>query len=63
VRGADLHHTHKWTPFDGREVQGRVVRTLVRGTTVFADGADETVTPGFGQFVPAQRRALEAAPA
>jgi len=63
VRGADLHHTHKWTPFEGRDVQGRVVRTLVRGTTVFQDGATKTVAPGFGQFVPAQRRALEAATA
>jgi dihydroorotase-like cyclic amidohydrolase len=63
VRGADLHHTHKWTPFEGREVTGRVVRTLVRGTTVFQDGVGETVAPGFGRFVPAQRRVLEAATA
>jgi allantoinase len=63
VRGADLHHTHKWTPFEGREVTGRVVRTIVRGTTVFHDGTDETVAAGFGRFVAAQRPALEAATA
>ena len=63
IRGADLHHSHKWTPFEGREVTGRVMRTLVRGTTVFQDGAADAVAPGFGRFVPAHGRALEAAPA
>ena len=27
-----------WSPFDGRRARARVVRTLVRGETVFADG-------------------------
>ena len=28
-----------WTPYHGRDVTGRVKQVLVRGTTVFADGA------------------------
>ena len=53
IAGRDLLQTQKWTPFEGRAMQVRVVRTLVRGTTVFLDGAEEpiTVAPGFGRFV------------
>jgi allantoinase len=40
-----------WSPFDGREVRAKVVRTLVRGATVFADGAFH-VAPGHGRFLP-----------
>jgi dihydroorotase-like cyclic amidohydrolase len=54
VRGADLHTTHRWTPFEGREVTGRVVRTVVRGTTVFDDATGEFAGPGTGRFIPAQ---------
>jgi allantoinase len=54
IRGDDLHHTHHWTPFEGREVTGRVVRTLVRGTTVFELGVDGGPPAGTGRFIPAQ---------
>ncbi len=50
VRPEDVLHRNKWTPFAGRAVRGRVVRTLVRGVTVFADGAIH-VPGGFGQFL------------
>jgi allantoinase len=63
IHGADLHHTHRWTPFEGREVRGRVVRTLVRGTTVFCDGQPNDVPAGTGRFVEAQRPAIEVASA
>jgi allantoinase len=33
-----LHDRHRLSPFAGRPLRGRVVRTLVRGTTVFHDG-------------------------
>jgi len=56
VHGADLHHTHRWTPFEGRELTGRVVRTLVRGRTVFRDGEPDDARPGMGRFVQARRR-------
>jgi allantoinase len=40
-----------WSPFDGRVVRGRVVRTLVRGETVYADG-EIRAEPGHGRFLP-----------
>jgi allantoinase len=55
VEGAKLHHTHKWTPFEGVELQGRVVRTLVRGRTVFSETEQGEVfaAPGVGKFLAA----------
>lgn len=54
VRGSDMLHRNKWTPFEGREVRGRVVRTLVRGRTVFLHDGEPIVTaePGHGRFLP-----------
>lgn len=49
IRGSDLLHKAKWTPYEGRSVRGRVDATFVRGTRVYADGAMQ-VAPGFGQF-------------
>jgi allantoinase len=39
-----------WSPFDGRRVRARAVRTLVRGQTVYADG-EILAGPGFGRFL------------
>ena len=39
-----------WTPYQGREVRGRVVRTYVRGALAF-DGDAVTATAGTGRFV------------
>jgi len=39
-----------WTPYQGRRPHGRVVRTIVRGTTVAVDGRP-VVAPGFGRFI------------
>lgn len=57
ITGAQLHHTHKWTPFEGFRAVGKVVRTMVRGTTVFTAGEDVVGEPGFGTFVPRGRQA------
>jgi allantoinase len=38
LRREDLHDRHRLSPFAGRTLRGRVVRTLVRGVTVFRDG-------------------------
>ncbi len=38
VRPEDLHHRHPVTPYAGRTLFGRVVRTFVRGVEVFRDG-------------------------
>jgi allantoinase len=55
VSSEELLHTHQWSPFAGRELQGRVVRTMLRGTTIYDDAHPERVrvSPGFGQFIPA----------
>jgi allantoinase len=39
-----------WSPFDGRRVRARVVRTLVRGETVYANG-EILAEPGSGRFL------------
>jgi allantoinase len=38
VDAATLHHRHAVTPYHGRELQGVVQRTYLRGDLVFADG-------------------------
>lgn len=44
------HNFTDWSPYDGREIQHRVVRTMLRGQWVFADG-EVLAAPGTGQFV------------
>ena len=39
-----------WSPFDGRRARARVVRTLVRGETVYRDG-EILAAPGSGRFL------------
>ncbi len=39
LRAEDLFYRHRHSPFVGRTLRGVVVRTLVRGRTVFRDGA------------------------
>ena len=39
-----------WSPFDGRRVRASVVRTMVRGETVYADG-EIVAEPGSGVFL------------
>jgi len=38
VRGEDLHHRHKLTPYDGERLRGRVKRTYVRGHLAYDNG-------------------------
>jgi allantoinase len=38
VRGEDLHHRHKLTPYDGQRLRGRVKRTYVRGQLAYDAG-------------------------
>jgi allantoinase len=56
VRGDDLLHTHKWSPFEGRTLQGRIIRTILRGETIYRLDAEEKVLvgAGFGRFVARQ---------
>ncbi len=48
IRGADLHSRAGWTPFEGRQVQGRVTRVALRGHEVFKDGRI-LCEPGYGR--------------
>lgn len=38
LRTEDLFYRHKMSPYVGRTFRGRVIRTVVRGTTVFQEG-------------------------
>ncbi|HCS39606.1 MAG TPA: hypothetical protein DIW44_08475 [Anaerolineaceae bacterium] len=48
IYGEDLHSHAGWTPFEGRQVQGRIIRVVLRGEEVFKDGQVLT-QPGFGR--------------
>jgi allantoinase len=48
VRGKDLEHRHKTTPYQGMRLRGSVVSTILGGETVFADGV---VSPGHGRML------------
>jgi allantoinase len=52
VRGAELHGKAGWTPFEGRVLRGRVMRTFVRGRLVYDAGTGVLGEPGWGTFVP-----------
>ena len=41
----------KWSPYDGWTTQGRIVRTILRGRTIF-DGEKVVAQGGLGQFLP-----------
>jgi allantoinase len=51
----DALHKQKWTPYEGKEITGRVVRTIRRGATIFDDtlrgSGRMTARPGSGRFL------------
>jgi allantoinase len=49
VTREDLLYRHPQTPYLGRSLRGQVVRTLLRGVTVFRDG--KPLSKPFGRFV------------
>jgi allantoinase len=42
-----------WSPFEGRKARSKIVRTLVRGDSVYAEG-EILAEPGFGKFLSSQ---------
>lgn len=55
IRNKDLHTKCKWTPFEGRKVNARVVSVTISGKEVFRNG-EVLAAPGSGQvIVPAGR--------
>jgi dihydroorotase (multifunctional complex type) len=51
VRDEDVLSRAGWSPFAGRTLTGRAVRTYVRGTLAAAEG-EVLAAPGTGRFVP-----------
>lgn len=53
VRGEDMLHRNKWTPFEGKRINARVVRTIVRGRTVYEWDGEHRVRGerGWGKFL------------
>ena len=49
VAKEDLFYRHQQSPYVGRMLTGRVVRTILRGQTIFEDG--KIVSPPIGQLV------------
>jgi dihydroorotase (multifunctional complex type) len=50
VRNEDVLSKAGWTPFEGRTLRGRAVRTYCRGTLAMADG-QVVAQPGDGRFL------------
>lgn len=46
LQQSDLFYKHPYSPYVGRTLQGRIVRTLVRGNTVFLNGKHNTEMRG-----------------
>ena len=46
-------HRNKWSPMEGREIQGRVVRTIIRGKTVYEFNGEPVIHAerGSGKFL------------
>ncbi|RIK38954.1 MAG: allantoinase AllB [Chloroflexi bacterium] len=52
VRGADMLHRNKWTPFEGKTIGASVVRTMLRGRVAFDRSAGGVLgSPGDGRFL------------
>ncbi len=53
VKLEELFYRHKQTPYAGRKLRGRIVRTLLRGQTIFHDG--KIVATPAGRLLKPQR--------
>ena len=49
LQADDLYYRHKHSPYIGRPMRGRIVRTLVRGVAVYHDG--RIVSAPMGQLL------------
>ena len=58
LRAEELFYRHKLSPYVGRTFRGKIVRAIVRGTTVFRDG--EIVSEPVGELIRPGRRAVTA---
>lgn len=46
LQASDLFYRHQHSPYAGRLLRGRIVQTLVRGTTIFREGTFATTPTG-----------------
>ncbi len=51
VSGEKFESKGKLTPFEGMEFTGKVVRTMVRGQTVYEEGKGIVAAPGSGKWI------------
>jgi len=51
IKTEDMRSSARFTPYDGMTVDGKIIRTILRGSTIY-DGQEVTAEPGYGQFVP-----------
>jgi Dihydroorotase and related cyclic amidohydrolases len=51
---SDSRSCAKWSPFAGKQVRGKILCTILRGKTIFADGT-LLASPGDGSFIPVTR--------
>jgi allantoinase len=55
AKGEEMLHKQKWTPFEGKTIKGRVMRTLRRGETIYNDALQGEArvpgAPGSGRFL------------
>jgi allantoinase len=56
LQAEDLFYRHRHSPYTGMQLHGRIVRTLVRGATVYHDG--KIVAEPLGRLVTPDSRAL-----
>ncbi len=49
-RDGEMECKSNWTPYHGRDFQGKPVLTMLRGTVIFRDGK-VTGEPGYGRYV------------
>jgi len=52
LRGSEMHSSARWTPYEGLDIRGKVVRTILRGKPIY-DGKEVIGKPGQGKFIPA----------
>ncbi|HEX6292111.1 MAG TPA: allantoinase [Herpetosiphonaceae bacterium] len=55
LQSTDLYYRHRHSPYLGKALRGRIVRTLVRGRTVFGTGTVDP-TPGGRLLTPGNER-------
>ena len=51
IKTEDMRSSARFTPYAGMTVEGKIIRTILRGVTVY-DGKEITAEPGYGRFIP-----------